>query len=138
VAAACPLISIEAEFGFVSQGVTVYRHVYTKNGGEEVEGLRFYLTSLNSKEGGIATLARLSRRHWVVENNIHWVRDAVGKEDACRARSPRVACALALIRTTLIAPIRAAGFNSPTLAVESFAKDYGLAIRLIQNQRLTL
>jgi hypothetical protein len=43
-----------------------------------------------------------------VENNIHWLRDAVCDEGACRSRNPNSACALALLRTALLPAGRSA------------------------------
>ncbi len=81
-------------------------------------------------------MARLVRGHWAVENNIHWVRDAVGREDQCRLRHANAACALALLRTALLAPVRAAGRESLTLFHEICAEDRSKAVNLIAYQRL--
>ena len=81
-------------------------------------------------------LARLIRGHWSVENNIHWLRDAVGREDRCRSHDPNAACVLALLRTALLAPLRSAGLLSLTNATENFAKNPLQALNLLLNQRL--
>jgi len=81
-------------------------------------------------------MGRVTRNHWQVENNIHWLRDAVCDEDACRSRNPNSACALALLRTALLAAVRASGRESLTQAIEEFAADRHLAVALIVNQRL--
>jgi predicted transposase YbfD/YdcC len=132
------LSSEKVNFPFVEQVAKVERTVTVKKTGESTSGTRLYLTSLSPKQARAQALAGHSRGHWTVENNIHWVRDAVGKEDACRARSGKIAANLALLRTTLIAPIRASGRLSPTKAAEDFAFDYAQAIALIHHQRLTL
>ena len=84
-------------------------------------------------------------RHWSVENNIHWLRDAVWNEDASRTHDPNTACALALpfgrlrasrLRTTLLAPLRRAGHRSPTQAMETFAHKPRLSLSIILHQRL--
>ena len=79
----------------------------------------------------------LVRGHWCVENNVHWIRDAVCREDTCRSRDPNSACVLALLRTALLGVVRASGRESLTEAIESFAADRALAVSLIRNQRLT-
>ena len=42
----------------------------------------------------------------MVENPNHWRRDALWREDTCRLKDPNSACALALLRTTLISLIK--------------------------------
>jgi predicted transposase YbfD/YdcC len=63
--------------------------------GKTTTGRRFLLTSLRAEA---ATLALCIRRHWQVENNVHWVLDVVFREDAHRARSGYAATNLSLLR----------------------------------------
>ena len=83
-------------------------------------------------------MGRATRNHWQVENNVHWLRDAVCDEDACRSSDPNSASALALLRTALLATVLASGRESLTQALEEFAADRHLAVALIANQRLAL
>ena len=115
----------------------VHRVVTNKGTADVKEGMRFYVSSKPMTEADLGEQAQTSRRHWVVENNIHWVRDAVDKEDASRIRSTRAACALGLLGTALLAPVRAAGHTSPTVAKESFAANYSSAMAILLQQRLS-
>ncbi len=132
------LVSESAGLAHVQQAILATRTVTHKKTGEVKTGSRIFLSSLPWEPGRNAILAvgRLVRRHWVVENNIHWLRDGVWKEDTSRSRSPNAACALALLRTALLAPIRARGHTSLTPALESFAENKASAVSLIRNQRL--
>lgn len=116
----------------------VERTVTNKRSGRETTGSRQFITSIGHQPGRAGTLrvGALVRAHWSVENNIHWLRDAVLREDTCRARSPNSACALALLRTALLAAVRASGRESLTEAIETFAADRASALTLIRNQRL--
>lgn len=71
------------------------RESYSSRTGKTTTGRRFYLTSLRAEA---ALLAACIRRHWQVENNIHWVLDVVFREDAHRARSGYAATNLSLLR----------------------------------------
>ncbi len=138
---ACACVPVSAEragFGHASQAVYVERRVTNKKTGKVTEGERLYITSSEHEagRGGAMRMAGFSRGHWTVENNVHWIKDAVMREDACRSRDPNTACALALLRTALLAPVRASGRKDFTAALEDYAANKSLAVTLVTNQRL--
>ena len=57
--------------------------------------LRYFLTSCGDDP---AVLARAIRRHWSVENALHWVLDVTFREDDSRVRDRTAARNLALLR----------------------------------------
>ena len=136
--ACVPLVSESAGLAHVQQATWITRSVTNKKTGEVKTGSRIFLSSIPWEPGRRASLriGRLVRWHWVVENNIHWLRDGVWKEDRCRSRCPNVACALALLGTALLAPLRASGRPSATPAAEAFAENKARAVSLIRNRRL--
>lgn len=56
------------------------RHLWNKTTRET----QFYLTSLNSDA---QLIGRAIRKHWGIENGVHWTLDCTFAEDACRIRS---------------------------------------------------
>ena len=123
--------------------VRAERKVTHKKSGVEKTGVRLYISSLeltgrpaSTGRASPALFAKAIRGHWAVENNIHWLRDAVGFEDRCRSRDPNAACALALLRTALLAPVRAAGHLSLTESMENCAENPRLAVAILLHQRL--
>ncbi|MBP7951460.1 MAG: hypothetical protein KA004_17595 [Verrucomicrobiales bacterium] len=58
-----------------------------------------------------------------VENNIHCLRSAMGFADRCCSCDPNAACAQALLRTALIAPLRTGGHERLTKSVQTFANN---------------
>src|SRR3954469_14085638 len=56
---------------------------------------RYFLTSCGDDP---AVLARAIRRHWAVENALHWVLDVTFREDDSRVRDRTAARNLALLR----------------------------------------
>ena len=55
------------------------------------------VTSLSSKEAAPEHLATYARRHWSIENKIHWVRDVTFREDASQIKTgsrPRIMATL--------------------------------------------
>lgn len=56
--------------------------------------LRYFATSLVE----ILPFARAVRRHWQVENCLHWSLDVIFHEDKSRIRKDNAACNMAIIR----------------------------------------
>jgi len=131
-------------FAHAQSVVRAERTVTHKKSGVEKPGARHYISSLQPAGKPVAgrgraspaLFAKLVRGHWSVENNIHWLRDAVGFEDRCRSKDANAACALALLRTALLAPVRAAGHHKLTEAMENFARNPRLALAILLHQRL--
>ena len=65
-------------------GFVMVETVRTANGVEGKPERRCFITSL---EADAKAFRKLVRRHWGVENRLHWVLDVVFLEDLCRART---------------------------------------------------
>ena len=57
--------------------------VYEKE--EEREFTRYFITSLTD----IGEFANAVRKHWSIENQLHWCLDVIFREDASRARKDK-------------------------------------------------
>lgn len=73
--------------------------------GKVSAGRRFFLSSLPPEA---ALIARCARRHWQVENSLHWRLDMVFREDAQRARSGYAATNLSQLRKMALNLLRMA------------------------------
>jgi predicted transposase YbfD/YdcC len=127
---------MKSGFALGVQVLAIERKVTHKATGKEVISMRWFITSRQPHEASPEYLAHLVRKHWTVENNIHWLKDAVFKEDRSRQRNPNAAQALGLLRTALLAPVRKAGHHSLTHATEDFAANKWNAIQIILRQIL--
>ena len=63
--------------------------------GKETVEQRYYISSL---PGNAALMNRAIRKHWHIENKLHWVLDVLFKEDYCRVRTGNGAENLTTIR----------------------------------------
>lgn len=54
------------------------------------------------------------REHWLIENQNHWIRDVVFREDSSRICSGMAAQNFAIIRSIVLNLLRMNGENSPT------------------------
>jgi predicted transposase YbfD/YdcC len=76
--------------------------------------------------------AQVIRGHWQVENGLHWVKDAVLKEDACTTRSGNAPQNLALLRSLTVTLFRLAGHYSIKNALRRFAHDVPAILHLLE------
>jgi predicted transposase YbfD/YdcC len=63
--------------------------------GEETRQVRFYISSMKSNARRIL---HASRRHWSIENELHWVLDVALNEDRSRVRKDNAPANLAVLR----------------------------------------
>ena len=66
--------------------------------GEIREFTRYFITSLTNLE----TFADSVRKHWSIENQLHWCLDVVFREDASRARKDNSPLNLNVLRKTAL------------------------------------
>lgn len=77
-------------------------------------------------------LAGLVRRHWAVENKLHYVRDTAFDEDRCQARTGQGAAVLASLRNLVITALRLLGCDNVRAALEHHSYDRTRPLRTLQ------
>lgn len=63
--------------------------------GKETKEDRYYISSLN---GDAHQINRAIRKHWAIENSLHWVLDVTFNEDDCRVKTGHGAENLSIVR----------------------------------------
>ncbi len=71
--------------------------------GKRASTAHYYVTSLR---GTAAELGRLIRRHWAVENELHWTLDVAFREDASRVRAEHAGANLGLVRRVAVSLLK--------------------------------
>lgn len=89
------------------------------------------LTSLDSNKADPVRILALNRKHWSIENRLHYVRDVTFDEDASRIRTRNAPRVMASLRNLVISLLHLVGINSIPQALRQFAAKPHLALRLI-------
>ena len=82
--------------------------------------VHYKITSLPPERAGPAELLGLSRSHWAIENELHYVRDVTLGEDASRVRSGAAPQAMAAMRNLIVAVLRRHGLPNHAAGVRQF------------------
>jgi predicted transposase YbfD/YdcC len=91
----------------------------------------FGITSLTSEQFSPDELLSLIRKHWHIENRLHYVRDVTFHEDACKIRQTRQQRFLASLNNVTIGLIRQQDFKYVPAARRFFNAKYHLALKLL-------
>lgn len=91
----------------------------------------YAVTSLTAAQTQPTELARYIRRHWHVENKLHWVRDVTMGEDASRARTGGGPRMMASLRNLAISLLRLTGHTNIAKAIRRMGRKPKRAIKLI-------
>jgi len=94
-------MGLPADWPDVAAVVSVLRE--RSAGGGVATSVHYYITSLR---GTAEQLGRLIRRHWAVENELHWTLDVCFREDACRTRVRHAGANLGLVRRVAISLLK--------------------------------
>jgi predicted transposase YbfD/YdcC len=101
--------AVDALFPGAAQAFRLRRDVGGLDGVMEHKEIVYGITSLSEGLAGPAHLNYYERRHWVVENRLHWVRDCTWHEDGSQLRTGTAPRALAAFRNLAISAFRLAG-----------------------------
>jgi hypothetical protein len=95
-------------------------HQTRRRGRWQIEA-RYKITGLPAELAGPTELLRLSRAHWAIENELHYVRDVTLGEDASRIRSGAAPQAMAAPRNLVVAVLHRNGMSNRAAGLRHFA-----------------
>jgi predicted transposase YbfD/YdcC len=99
--------------------------------GKMTTRVRYAVTTLSRTMVSLAQIESVWRRHWTIENQLHYVRDVSFGEDQCQIHCGNAPQALAALRNAILALLRFEGWPSPPSAFRHFAAHPQLALRLL-------
>ncbi|MFF5291824.1 ISAs1 family transposase [Paractinoplanes globisporus] len=83
----------------------------------------YAITNLRVHQARPAQLAAWIRRHWHIENQLHWVRDVTYDEDRSQIRTGTGPQVMAVLRNAAIGALRLAGITNIAAANRHHARD---------------
>jgi len=89
------------------------------------------VTSLSAREAAPEHLAGYVRRHWSIENKIHWVRDVTLREDASQVRKGLKFRIMATLRNLTIGLLRQAGYTRIAATIRKIHNDPHLLLTIL-------
>jgi predicted transposase YbfD/YdcC len=109
--------------------VAQLRRTVVKKGKKTVEVV-YLITS--DRSASPETLAAWVRRHWHIENKLHWVRDVTYQEDKSLVRTGNAPRVMASLRSLAISILRLDGHTNIAAANRHHARDPQRTLKLLQ------
>lgn len=115
----------------VEQVFQLQRRTKRVKDGKVTDEVVYGLTSLTAHEASPQRLLELVRKHWNIENGLHYRRDDTLKEDRCTLRRADAAQAMAAINNVILGLLLRRGVTNVPDVRRSFAADPKQALQLI-------
>jgi predicted transposase YbfD/YdcC len=126
-------ITGEIEFPHLQQVFRITRQSEEVKTGKKSNQTIYGITSLPVEEYGAKELLELVRKHWGIENGLHYRRDVTFKEDACRQTTTNGGRVLAVLNNLTIGILRKLGWENLAKARRYFSSQIDEALNLIMN-----
>jgi predicted transposase YbfD/YdcC len=93
----------------------------------------YAITSLTATQARPAELAAIARGHWLIEDQLHWVRDVTYDEDRSQVRTANGPRVMASLRNLAITILRLTGETSIAAALRHHARRPSRPLQTIMN-----
>jgi predicted transposase YbfD/YdcC len=111
------------DFPGAAQVFRIRRDTFDHKGNRLSKEVVHGVTSLTAEQATVEVIAGLIRRHWGIENKIHWVRAAVWREDDQHAYAGTAAQVMATLRNLALGLLRLARTTQIKRTLERIAGD---------------
>ena len=120
-----PPLNLDEHWTKVSSVVKVFRSGTRGNHDYESDSATYYISSLPPTS---ALIPQGIRRHWNIENRLHWVKDVVTTEDTSPRLLGKASTNISLIKSWVINLLRVHGFDSMTEAFDRMSNNLPLLL----------
>lgn len=103
----------------------------TTRAGKTTTEVAFAISSKERSAFPARAALKAIRDHWGIENRLHWIRDVVFGEDACRVRSGSAPQVLAALRNTVVTRLHLANVSALTEELERLSSKPRLALAYV-------
>lgn len=110
-------------FPYTAQVFLIERYITDTVSGKNSAVAVLGVTSLATTRAGAAEIASHVRKHWRIENKLHYVRDVTYGEDASRVRTRNGPRVMASFRNLAVSILRLAGNTNIAAALRATARD---------------
>ena len=119
----------QKEWAGIAQVFMIRRSVIEK--GEERIEIVYGLTSLPRKKAGAQRILQLNRKHWAIENRLHYRRDVTMGEDASQIRVKGAPEVLAALNGGILALMDFLGVKNVAKQMRHYCAQYQEALHLL-------
>jgi predicted transposase YbfD/YdcC len=124
-------LSGRIEFPYLEQVFRIRRKSDQVKTGKQSEQTIYGITSLPVEEYGAAELLDLTRKHWQIENGLHYRRDVTFKEDEVRKKSKNAGQIMAALNNLAIGILRKIGWKNLAKARRFYEIQFAKGLELI-------
>lgn len=125
------------EFPYLEQVFCIVRRAEEIKTGKQTRQEIYGITSLAVERFRAAELLNLTRRHWHIENGLHYRRDVTFKEDRVRKKSPNAGQVMAALNNLAIGVLRKIGWRNIAKARRFYNAQVAKGFELIINPIVT-
>lgn len=126
-------IAGEIEFPYLEQVFRIRKKSTEVKTGKQSEQTIYGITSLPVEEYGAKELLELTRKHWQIENGLHYRRDVTFKEDSVRKKSINGGHIMAALNNLAIGILRKIGWQNIAQARRLYDAQIEKGLELINN-----
>jgi predicted transposase YbfD/YdcC len=126
-------IAGEIEFPYLEQVFRLTKKSVQVKTGKQSEHTIYGITSLPVEEYGAAELLELTRKHWRIENGLHYRRDVTFKEDLVKKKSINGGQIMASLNNLAIGILRKTGWENIAQARRFYNAQIKKGFELISN-----
>ena len=121
------------EFPYLEQVFRITRRSEEVKTGKISQQMIYGITSLSVEEFGAKELLELTRKHWGIENGLHYRRDVTFKEDEVRKESKNGGQIMASLNNLAIGVLRKIGWENLAKARRFYNAQIEKGLELITN-----